>query len=173
MLLRFFYIYSSQQPSATRSSLFLSPGRLAETRGSVVRVDNGCLLGPINRSVGLIALLRSPQLSHKSHSPSPPSPLSTPSPLLMLILMSLLLALALQRIRPLSNDHPEDLATCKWSSGGSGHLQMIIWRDRPLANDHLEDLASCKWSSGGSGLLQMIIWRDWPLTNDHPSPPSP
>ena len=37
MLLRFFYIYSSQQPSATRSSLFLSPGRLARTRGCAVR----------------------------------------------------------------------------------------------------------------------------------------
>ena len=71
------------------------------------------------------------------------------------------------------NDHPEDPASCKWLSRGSGHLQMIIWRDRPLANDHPEDPAFCKWSSGGSGLLQMVIWRDWPLTNDHPSPPSP
>ena len=61
------------------------------------------------------------------------------------------------RIQPLANDHPEDPATCKWSFGGTGHLQMIIQRIRPLANDHPEDLASCKWSSGGTGLLQMII----------------
>ena len=40
------------------------------------------------------------------------------------------------RIRPLANDHPEDPASCKWSSGGSGLLQMI---------------------SAGTGLLQMII----------------
>ena len=63
--------------------------------------------------------------------------------------------------------HPEDLASCKWSSGGSDNLQMIIWRIRPLANDHPEDPASCKWSSGGSGLLQMIIQQIQPLANDH------
>ena len=63
----------------------------------------------------------------------------------------------IRRIWPLANDHPEDPATCKWSSGGSDNLQMIIWRIRPLANDHPEDQASCKWSSGGTGLLQMII----------------
>ena len=40
------------------------------------------------------------------------------------------------RIRPHANDHLEDLAPCKWSSGGSGLLQMIIQRNRPLANDH-------------------------------------
>ena len=61
------------------------------------------------------------------------------------------------RILSLANNHQEDLASCKWSFRGSGHLQMIIWRDRPLANDHPEDLASCKWSSGGTCLLQMII----------------
>ena len=71
------------------------------------------------------------------------------------------------RIQYLANDHLEDPASCKWSSGGSGHLQIIIWWDRPLAmiiqriwplaHDHPEDLASCKWSSGGTGLLQMII----------------
>ena len=61
------------------------------------------------------------------------------------------------RIQSLTNDHPEDSATCKWSFGGTGHLQMIIQRIWPLANDHPEDLASCKWSSGGTGLLQMII----------------
>ena len=61
------------------------------------------------------------------------------------------------RIRPLANDHPEDSATCKWSSGGTGHLQMIIQRMWPLANDHPEDPVSCKWSSGGTGPLQMNI----------------
>ena len=50
------------------------------------------------------------------------------------------------RIWPLANDYLEDLATCKWSfvweatckwsSEGSGLLQMIIWRDWPLTNDH-------------------------------------
>ena len=70
-------------------------------------------------------------------------------------------------IRPLVNDHLEDPASCKWSSGGSGLSQMIIWRIQSLSNDHPEDPASCKWSSGGSGLLQMIIQRIWPLAHDH------
>ena len=35
----------------------------------------------------------------------------------------------IQRIRPLANDHPEDPATCKWSSGGTGLLQMITRHD--------------------------------------------
>ena len=50
------------------------------------------------------------------------------------------------RIRPLAKDHPEDLASWKWLSGGSGLLQMIIQRIPSLANDHLEGLASYKWS---------------------------
>ena len=74
----------------------------------------------------------------------------------------------IQRIRPLANDHPEDPASCKWPSRGSGLLHMIIRRIRPLANDHLEESASCKWSSEGSSLLQMIIQRISPLANDHP-----
>ena len=53
----------------------------------------------------------------------------------------------IQRIWLLANDHPEDLASCKWSYRGPSHLQMIIWRIWQLANDHMEDLASCKWSS--------------------------
>ena len=32
----------------------------------------------------------------------------------------------IQRIWLLANDHPEDLASCKWSSSRSSHLQMII-----------------------------------------------
>ena len=63
----------------------------------------------------------------------------------------------IKRIWPLENDHPDDPATCNWSSRGSGLLQMIIRRIWPLANDHPEDLASYKWSYGGTGLLQMII----------------
>ena len=35
--------------------------------------------------------------------------------------------------------------SCKWSSGGAGLLQMVIWRDQPLANNHSEGPASCKW----------------------------
>ena len=42
----------------------------------------------------------------------------------------------IRKIWPLANDHPEGLAICKWSSGGSGPLQMIIQRILPLANDH-------------------------------------
>ena len=70
--------------------------------------------------------------------------------------------------RPLANDDPEGQASCRWSSGGAGLLQMMIRRDRPLAdghpegplaNDDTEGLASCRWSSGGTGLLQMIIRR--------------
>ena len=70
--------------------------------------------------------------------------------------------------RPLANDHPDGPASCKFSSGKTGLLQLIIQRIRPLANDHP---ATSKWSSGGSGLLQMIIWRDWPLASYHPYGP--
>ena len=58
-------------------------------------------------------------------------------------LFLLLLQMIIQRISPLANDHPEGLASCKWSFG----------RGLPLANDHLEGQAPCKWSSGGSGIL--------------------
>ena len=36
----------------------------------------------------------------------------------------------IQRDRPLANDHPEDLASCKLSPGGTGLLQMIIRHPR-------------------------------------------
>ena len=78
----------------------------------------------------------------------------------------------IRRIPPLANDNLEGEGGCKWSSRGSGHLQMIIWMIRPLANDHPEDPGSCKWSSGGSGHLQMIIWRDRTLANDHQEDPA-
>ena len=32
----------------------------------------------------------------------------------------------IKRIRPLASDYLEDLGSCKWSSGGTGLLQMII-----------------------------------------------
>ena len=50
-------------------------------------------------------------------------------------------------------------ASCKWSSGRTSLLQMIIRVDRPLANDHLDRPVSCKWSSGLTGLLQMIWFQ--------------
>ena len=88
----------------------------------------------------------------------------------------------IRRIRPLANHNPQDLASCKWSFGGSSHLkwssrgsdllQMIIWRIWPLSNDHPEDPATCKWSSEGSSLLQMIIQRIRPLAIDHPGDPA-
>ena len=78
----------------------------------------------------------------------------------------------LQMIWPLAIDHPEDLATCKWSSRGTGHLQMIIWRIWPLPNDHLEDPASCKWSSRWSRRLQMIIRRIQPFAKDRLEDPA-
>ena len=40
------------------------------------------------------------------------------------------LAKIIQRIRPFANDHPEDLGSCKWSSGGTGRLQMITRHPR-------------------------------------------
>ena len=70
----------------------------------------------------------------------------------------------MQRIQPLANDHPEDTASCKLSSRGSGLLQIIIQRTWPHANNHP---ATWKWSSRGFGLLQMIIQRIRPLANDH------
>ena len=73
-----------------------------------------------------------------------------------------------RRDRPITNDHPEEPAYCKWSSRGTGLLKMIIWMDQPLANDHPDGPASCKWSSRETGLLQMIIWMGQPLANDHP-----
>ena len=63
----------------------------------------------------------------------------------------------IRRILPPANDHTEDLVPCKWSTGGSGLLQMIIRRIRLLVNDHPKDLASCKWSPGYLGSC-----------NDHP-----
>ena len=46
---------------------------------------------------------------------------------------------------PVTHDNPEEPASCKWSSGGAGLLQIIIWGGRPLANDHPEGPASCTW----------------------------
>ena len=47
----------------------------------------------------------------------------------------------IQRVRPPANDHLEDLASCKWSSGGTGLLQMII--SHPRHPNHLsQDLDS-------------------------------
>ena len=66
------------------------------------------------------------------------------------------------------DDHPKWQASCKWSSGVAGLLQMIIRRDKPLANHHLEWPASSKWSFRGACLLQMIIRKNQPLVNDHP-----
>ena len=60
------------------------------------------------------------------------------------------------------------LASCKWWSGGTSLLQMVIWSGRPLANDDPEGPASCRWSFGGAGLLQMMIRRDRPLADGHP-----
>ena len=65
------------------------------------------------------------------------------------------LAQNVQTIRPFANDLLEVQASCNWSSGGTGLLQLIFRRIRPLTNDHPEDPAFSKWSSGGSGLLQI------------------
>ena len=131
MLLSFFYIYSSQQPSATRSSLFLSPGRLAETRGSVVRVDYGCLLGPINRSVGRwthCTLKITSTVSQITFTLTPVNPVNPVDVNIDVAVVGVGVA--------------EDPASCKLSSRGSGLLQMIIQMIRPLSNDHPEDLAT-------------------------------
>ena len=85
----------------------------------------------------------------------------------MMIWMARLLQLIIWMDRPLANNHPDGLVSCKWSYGSTDFLQMITWRDRPLANDHLEGPASRKWSSGRTGLMQMNIWRDRPLANGH------
>ena len=69
--------------------------------------------------------------------------------------------------RPLANDHEDVPASCKWSSGWIGLLQMIIRMDWPLANDHQVGLAFCKWSSGWSSLFQKIIRMDRPLANNY------
>ena len=61
----------------------------------------------------------------------------------------------------------EEPASCKWWSGGTGLLQMVIQRGQPLANDDPEGPASCIWSSWSTGLLQMIIMIDMSLANDH------
>ena len=71
--------------------------------------------------------------------------------------------------RPLANNQPERLASCKWSSRGTGLLQMIIQRIWPLANDHptmpmtqltfpgkFEKLKSWHW-----GLVTVTV-REWP-----------
>ena len=45
------------------------------------------------------------------------------------------LAMIIPRGQPLANDHPQKPASCKWSSRGSSHLQMII--RRPHHPSHL------------------------------------
>ena len=96
--------------------------------------------------------------------------------------------------RPLANDHQDEPASCKWSWGCTGILQIIIRMDWPLANNHqdgpasckwsygwtsllqmisLDGQAFCKWSSGYTGILQMIIRILWHLANDHPDGPTP
>ena len=72
------------------------------------------------------------------------------------------------RDRPLANGYSDVPASCKWSFGCTGLLQVIIWRGQRLANDHLEGPASCKLSLRGTGLSQMIIRMDRPLANDCP-----
>ena len=52
-----------------------------------------------------------------------------------LLLLFLVLQIIIQRIRPLANDHPEDKASCKWSSAGTGLLQMIIHHPSHLCQD--------------------------------------
>ena len=59
--------------------------------------------------------------------------------------------------QPLPNDHPDQPASCKWSSGRTILLQITIRMDRTLANDHLDGPASWKWSSTWTNPLQMII----------------
>ena len=52
-----------------------------------------------------------------------------PSPrllLLFLLLLAGLLQMIIWRGQLLANHHLEGLASCKWSSGGTSHLQMII-----------------------------------------------
>ena len=46
-----------------------------------------------------------------------------------------LLQMIIRRIRPLANDQPENPASNKWSSGGTGHLQTIICH--PCHPNHL------------------------------------
>ena len=77
-----------------------------------------------------------------------------------------------QQIKDIIKDHQDGPASCKWSSGWTGLLQMIILMDRPSATDHLDGPASCKWSSWWTSLLRMIILMGWPLGNDHPDQPS-
>ena len=50
-------------------------------------------------------------------------------------------------VQPFANDHSVGTTSCKWSSGWTGLLTMIILIDRPLTNDHPDGPASCKWSS--------------------------
>ena len=45
-----------------------------------------------------------------------------------LIVKGLKYAFFIWKGRPLANDYSEGAASCKWSSGGAGLLQMIIWR---------------------------------------------
>ena len=49
-------------------------------------------------------------------------------------------------------------ASCKWSSGWTGLLQMIIRMDRPLANDHPDGPASCNWSEIIQKRFALFSW---------------
>ena len=60
--------------------------------------------------------------------------------------------------QPFANDHQDGMTSCKWLSGWTGLLQIIIWINLPLAYDHPDRPTSCKWSFGSTGVLQMIFW---------------
>ena len=62
------------------------------------------------------------------------------------------------RDQPLANDHLEWPASCKWSSGVAGLLQMIIRTGRPLANDHLSPLSPLSPLPGSRFNLADLSW---------------
>ena len=61
-------------------------------------------------------------------------------------------------LRKGSKDHLKRPASCKWSSEGTGLLQMIIWRGWPFANDHPDVPAFCKWSFGGTVFVAVFAF---------------
>ena len=57
----------------------------------------------------------------------------------------------------IANDHPDGPASCKWSSGQTGLLQMIIRMDRPLANDQNSSKRFALFTLSSSWSLFLLI----------------
>ena len=115
------------------------------------------LPSPVSKGY-LPSQISSPSSSPLSdRSPFPSSPPSVPSPpgpvvvvngvVVVVVVVVLYVVIDVVAVVFVVVDHPQGPASCKWFSGGTSLLHIIIQWGRPLANDHLEGPASRRWSS--------------------------